>query len=98
MKIRKYIYFPVNCFYCDTVINSKYEHSYDHIIPRAKGGKDTFENLLDCCKNCNQSKGDKSLKEWRLFLTAQIKGLDSNHPKFQHFNPIILRLNECLGE
>lgn len=36
----------------------------DHIIPVAKGGTHTMENLTTSCFNCNRSKKDKSLEEW----------------------------------
>ncbi len=96
MKMRKYIYYPLECFYCDITINNRYEHSYDHVVPLAKGGKDHFENLVDCCRNCNHSKADKTLNEWRIHLESQIKGIETNHPKFQHFHPIIKRLKDLL--
>jgi hypothetical protein len=31
----------------------------DHIYPKSKGGKRTFENLQTMCKACNFEKGDK---------------------------------------
>lgn len=30
----------------------------DHVIPRAKGGDDSPENLVACCVDCNLAKGD----------------------------------------
>lgn len=33
----------------------------DHIIPIAKGGKSTYDNLQTLCKRCNQAKGSKIL-------------------------------------
>ncbi len=31
----------------------------DHIVPRAKGGKNTLRNYQTMCQKCNQQKGDK---------------------------------------
>jgi len=31
----------------------------DHVTPRSKGGPKTWENIVTCCKKCNQIKGDK---------------------------------------
>lgn len=36
----------------------------DHVLPLAKGGTDALTNLVWACKNCNRSKGDKTLREW----------------------------------
>lgn len=32
----------------------------DHIVPKSKGGTDTWENLVACCRSCNGSKGNRS--------------------------------------
>lgn len=37
----------VNC-------GSEFAPEFDHIIPKGKGGEDTFENLRLLCRNCNQ--------------------------------------------
>lgn len=42
------------CQYCGT----KRELTIDHVIPRAKGGKDTWTNLVTACKKCNAKKGN----------------------------------------
>ena len=47
------------CQYCGT----KHNLTIDHVIPRSKGGKDTWDNLVACCTTCNVKKGNKSLKE-----------------------------------
>lgn len=40
----------------------------DHVIPRAKGGKSSWENIVTSCIWCNRDKGDKLLSEmgWKL--------------------------------
>jgi 5-methylcytosine-specific restriction endonuclease McrA len=40
----------------------------DHINPKSKGGKDTWENLVACRKDINTRKGNKSNKEAGLVL------------------------------
>ncbi len=50
------------CAYCLKHITSK-KGTLDHVIPRAKGGKSTWENLVACCLDCNKRKGDKLLAE-----------------------------------
>ena len=37
----------------------------DHQTPRARGGKDDFDNLVPCCEPCNRAKGMMTLAEWR---------------------------------
>lgn len=40
----------------------------DHIIPRSKGGKSTWENCVLACIACNSKKGSKSLSQINFVL------------------------------
>jgi len=44
------------CQYCGT----KRDLTIDHVVARAKGGLDTWTNLVTACKKCNARKGDYS--------------------------------------
>lgn len=46
------------CQHCG-VSQSRAVLEIDHIIPIAKGGKSTYDNLQTLCHNCNIKKGDK---------------------------------------
>ena len=48
------------CIYCGCEIDL----SYDHIIPKSKGGPDNIHNQVLACKKCNTSKGNKDIFEW----------------------------------
>lgn len=52
------------CVYC----NSKKDLTIDHLIPRSKGGQDTWENMVTACSPCNGRKGNKSLKDSGMTL------------------------------
>lgn len=52
------------CQYC----GSKENLTIDHVIPKSKGGQDTWENLVACCGFCNLKKGNKLLKETNMIL------------------------------
>ena len=71
------------CVYC----NSKNELTIDHVIPKSRGGKNTWENLVTCCKKCNAKKDNKTPKEAGMKLKVKlyrptyqqfIKGMDSD--------------------
>lgn len=55
------------CQYCGCHLNIK-TLSWDHIVPRDKGGKSTWTNLVSACQHCNVKKGNKSLQESGLHL------------------------------
>lgn len=55
------------CQYC----GKKGELSIDHIVPRSKGGKDTWENVITACVRCNLYKGNKTPKEAGMELRSK---------------------------
>lgn len=50
------------CVYCGCT--DKKTLTIDHVIPKSRGGKDTWENLVTACFDCNQEKNDLTIKEW----------------------------------
>jgi len=55
------------CQYC----GSKRNLTIDHVIPRSKGGKNTWGNLVTSCFRCNSKKGDKTLSEAGMKLKTK---------------------------
>src|SRR5450755_338795 len=54
------------CAYCGGHANT-----VDHVMPRSRGGGDTWENLVACCVRCNNAKGDRTLEEKGWFLRVR---------------------------
>ncbi len=46
------------CQYCGKKFKSE-ELTYDHLIPKSKGGKTEWTNILMACEGCNGKKGNK---------------------------------------
>jgi len=55
------------CQYCGTLLTSN-KITIDHITPRAKGGINSWENCVCCCKPCNNKKSNKTLEEAKMNL------------------------------
>lgn len=55
------------CQYCQKVLDFE-DQTLDHVIPRSKGGKSIWENLVLACRSCNRKKADFLLSEigWTL--------------------------------
>ena len=53
------------CQYCG---KNKSEITIDHILPKDKGGNDTWNNLVVACKRCNMIKGNYLLKDIDMYL------------------------------
>lgn len=47
------------CQYCGTQKNL----TVDHIIPRSRGGENTWDNMVTCCSRCNSYKDNKTPSE-----------------------------------
>ena len=81
IKLKKYIYLkPLSlsltrtnifkrdnktCQYCGSKSSIM---TIDHIIPKDKGGKDSWTNLVAACKKCNLHKANFSLKDGNMNL------------------------------
>lgn len=90
IRLLRYIYLPfrkVNlnrqnifrrddykCVYCRSSSNL----TLDHVLPKSKGGPNTWKNLVTCCGECNVKKGDSLVGD---FLSEY--GLTMHHQPFK---------------
>jgi 5-methylcytosine-specific restriction endonuclease McrA len=69
------------CQYCN---KSETSLTIDHIIPKSKGGDDTWENLTTACVSCNNKKGDRTPEDAKM--TLKRKPTKPSHITFmKHF-------------
>lgn len=74
------------CQYCGGGFPTS-ELSIDHVVPRAQGGADSWENLVCACVRCNARKGGRTPEQARMSLIAR--------PVRPRRNPVIaLRLGQ----
>jgi 5-methylcytosine-specific restriction endonuclease McrA len=55
------------CYYCNRHFKPK-ELTMDHIVPLARGGRSTKDNLVACCKECNTKKKTLLPIEWEEYM------------------------------
>ncbi len=80
----------MRCGYC-----GGHATTIDHIQPRSRGGKDSWENLVACCLRCNNIKGDRTPAEmgWRLRIqpkaphgpTWLVRGVERSQPDWDEY-------------
>lgn len=58
------------CQYCDRREEST-NLTFDHVVPRSKGGTTCWTNIVTCCAKHNLQKADKTLKQSGLSLRRQ---------------------------
>lgn len=78
------------CAYC-----GKSASTIDHVMPRSRGGRDTWENLVACCLRCNNVKSDRTPAEmgWSLSFTPRmphgrswtVRGFDRLLPQWDEY-------------
>jgi 5-methylcytosine-specific restriction endonuclease McrA len=82
------------CVYTHVELTKK-TFTLDHVVPKSKGGRDTWENLVACHKEVNSRKGDKYNHEIGLVLPRKPTApkpiphcalyTEIKHPDHQHF-------------
>jgi 5-methylcytosine-specific restriction endonuclease McrA len=55
------------CQYC----SSRDDLTVDHILPKSRGGRDTWENLVAACNRCNNRKGNRTPDEADMRLQSK---------------------------
>jgi 5-methylcytosine-specific restriction endonuclease McrA len=57
------------CQYCGRRVNRR-EMQYEHVLPRAQGGRTCWENIVVSCLDCNQKKGDRTPEQAGMRLLS----------------------------
>ena len=72
-KLRSFIFSRSGgkCAYCGAPAQE-----IDHIVPRAKGGTNSVYNLAASCRTCNQTKSNKTLKEFGKIMNKDFSHLE----------------------
>ncbi|MCO7204165.1 HNH endonuclease [Microbacterium sp. CnD16-F] len=78
------------CAYC-----GKSATTIDHVLPRSRGGADSWENLVAACLRCNNVKGDRTPQEmhWELRWTPsaprgagwRVRGTERTDPAWEPY-------------
>jgi 5-methylcytosine-specific restriction endonuclease McrA len=78
------------CAYCSATATT-----IDHVMPRSRGGADSWENLVACCLKCNNIKGDRTPQEmgWSLRTVPRaphgtawlVRGVERAQPQWEEY-------------
>ena len=55
------------CGYCSELF-PRSDLSRDHVVPKSRGGEDSWTNLVTACKKCNHKKADRTPGEAKMPL------------------------------
>lgn len=83
------------CAYCGGSANT-----IDHVLPRSRGGADSWDNLVACCVRCNNAKGNHTPDEmgWKLRMppltprgaTWVVRGTERYDPAWEAYLPTVV--------
>lgn len=79
------------CQYCGQHFQAS-ELTIDHIIPKSIGGKTRWDNIVACCKECNNKKGKKSAFQSNMSLVKK-----PSAPNYIYFLHIVRHIG-CKNE
>jgi 5-methylcytosine-specific restriction endonuclease McrA len=55
-----------SCQYCNQAFPS-HELTFDHVVPRSRGGRTTWSNVVTACSSCNLLKGSRLPQESGMY-------------------------------
>ncbi len=58
----------LRCQYCG---RTDQPLTVDHILPRSRGGEDSWENLITACRRCNTKKGSRTPSEAGMTILSR---------------------------
>ena len=58
------------CQYCGKHVTGK-DAMMDHVVPKSRGGKSTWNNVVTACHRCNNKKDNRTPKEAGMTLMSQ---------------------------
>ena len=73
------------CQYCGTGDDL----TFDHVVPRSKGGQTTWENVCAACSTCNLAKGNKLPRDAKMWPSQHpfVPTIEDLHRNGRRFPP-----------
>lgn len=73
------------CAYCGNRADT-----IDHVVPRSRGGRHTWDNCVAACRTCNSRKADRLVEElgWKLRVTPKAPSRTAGGPLVLAVEPL----------
>jgi 5-methylcytosine-specific restriction endonuclease McrA len=80
-----------SCVYCGH--NRRKDLTLDHVNPQAKGGRDSWDNLVTACFSCNQEKADLSIDDYVMMKMENGEDIEYPDPKRPHYLMLMKKMD-----
>lgn len=80
-----YEHYNYRCCYCGKKFPT-HELNLEHVVPRSRGGKSTWDNVVTSCVSCNLQKGNKLIGETGMNLRIK-----PSRPKWHRGISLVLK-------
>ena len=87
MRLTRREVFQRDRFTCQYCGRQGRDLTLDHVMPRHRGGKHTWDNLVAACKTCNHRKAGRTPSEARMKLLSEPRRPAASH--FYIFYPYL---------
>lgn len=81
-----------SCQYCGNRFKGS-QLNYDHVVPRAKGGRTVWDNIVSACYACNSKKANRTPQEAGMPLLSK-----PERPRVLPLNGPLIDLDEAPAE
>ncbi len=71
-RFNVYLRYHFKCQYCTESLPAE-DLTFDHIVPRSRGGRTSWDNVVTACQDCNLVKGNRLLEETGMALMRPVK-------------------------
>ena len=87
-RFNVFLRYKFTCQYC----GNKKDLTFDHLLPKSKGGKTDWENVVTACSTCNVKKGGRLFERagMQLFKKPFQPSVEDLHSNGKNFPPNFL--------
>lgn len=67
-----FLTYAMRCAFCTNTFRSE-DLTFEHVIPKSRGGNTSWENIVPACEPCNAKKGNRTPAEAKMPLRIPIR-------------------------
>ena len=90
LRLAIYLRDGMGCIYCGSGLEDGSTLTLDHVVPYSHGGSNSARNLVTACRQCNSSRGNRSISDFcegvASYINHGVQGADILSSITNHLN------------